>query len=188
MHCEVEGFDEMLLHAVTSINNDEQTLTETQPSTTFAETDDAQVQQHQQEPTPIQETDKSSYSRRFKNLDKDTLLQIEQNQYSASAKKEHKVGTGSSERLASTVDFQTVSVDRLNSSFRQFYAEAQPQHQNITEKALKMPEEQAQEYHKNFLNNVRAAKNRHLKDIGRSIDIVRDTEFKSANSMLSAKV
>lgn len=39
----------------------------------------------------------------------------------------------------------------------------------------------------NIVKNARAAINRHLKDIGRSIDIVYDTEFKSANYMLSAK-
>ncbi|CAC5384775.1 unnamed protein product [Mytilus coruscus] len=190
MHQEVEGFDEMLLHAVTSINND-QTDTETLQSTTFVETVDVQVQQHHQEPALIQDSEKTSNSRRFKNLDKDTLLETEQNQFSASTKKNTKWGDGvfnawCSERLASTVDFQTVSVISLNSSLSQFYAEAQPQ--NITKRALKMPEEQAQEYHKNSLKNVRATINRHLKDIGRSIDIVRDTEFKSANSMLSAKL
>jgi hypothetical protein len=41
---------------------------------------------------------------------------------------------------------------------------------------------------KNTLKSVRAAINRHLKDIGRTVDIVRDTEFKSANAMLSAKL
>ena len=51
-----------------------------------------------------------------------------------------------------------------------------------------MPEIQAQEYHKNTLKSVRAAINRHLKDIGRTVGIVRDTEFKSANAMLSAKL
>ncbi|CAG2203130.1 unnamed protein product [Mytilus edulis] len=185
MHQEVEGFDEMLLHAVTSINND-QTLPV--PSTTSVETVDFQAQ-HNQEPAPVQDSDNTS--KRFKNLDKETLLEIEQNQYSASTKKNTKWGVGvfnawCSERLASTLDFQTVSVDCLNSSLRQFYAEAQPQ--NISKRALKMPEEHAQEYHKNSLKNVRAALNRHLKDIGRGIDIVRDSEFKAANSMLSAKL
>jgi hypothetical protein len=37
-----------------------------------------------------------------------------------------------------------------------------------------MPEQQAAEYHKNSLKNVRAALNRHLKDIGCDIDIVKD--------------
>ena len=51
-----------------------------------------------------------------------------------------------------------------------------------------MPENQAQEYHKNTLKTVRAAINRHLKDIGRIVDIVRVTEFRSANAMLTAKL
>ena len=49
-------------------------------------------------------------------------------------------------------------------------------------------EGQTQEYHKNTLQNVSAAINRHLKDIGRSIDIVRDSDFKPANAMLNAKL
>ena len=39
-------------------------------------------------------------------------------------------------------------------------------------------------YHKNTLKNSRAAINRHLNDIGRSVDIVRDKEFKTANQTL----
>ncbi|VDI08627.1 Hypothetical predicted protein [Mytilus galloprovincialis] len=50
------------------------------------------------------------------------------------------------------------------------------------QRALKMLEEKAQEYHKKSLKNVRAAINRHLKDI------FRDAEFKSANSMSSVKL
>lgn len=51
-----------------------------------------------------------------------------------------------------------------------------------------MPEQQGAEYHKNSLKNVRAALNRHLKDIGCDIDIVKDIEFKAANAMLNAKL
>ena len=51
-----------------------------------------------------------------------------------------------------------------------------------------MPQEHAAEYHKNSMKNVRAAINRHLKDIGRQIDIVKDIEFKSSNTMLSSKL
>ena len=47
-----------------------------------------------------------------------------------------------------------------------------------------MPEPQAEEYHKNTLKTIRGAFNRHLQDIGREIDIVRDKEFKSANRVL----
>ena len=38
------------------------------------------------------------------------------------------------------------------------------------------------------MKNVRTAINRHLKDIGRQIDIVKDIEFKSSNTMLSSKL
>ena len=38
------------------------------------------------------------------------------------------------------------------------------------------------------MKNVRAAINRHLKDIGRQIDIVKDIEFKSSNTMLSSNL
>ena len=41
---------------------------------------------------------------------------------------------------------------------------------------------------KKSLKNVRAVLNRHLKDIGCDIDIVKDTEFKAANAMLNAKL
>ena len=51
-----------------------------------------------------------------------------------------------------------------------------------------MAENQAQEYHKNTLKSVRAAINRHVKDIGRTVDIVRDTEFKYGNAMFGAKL
>ncbi|KAL3889755.1 hypothetical protein ACJMK2_002083 [Sinanodonta woodiana] len=51
-----------------------------------------------------------------------------------------------------------------------------------------MQADQAQEYHKNSLKNVRAAINRYLKDNGKDIDIVKDKEFKNANSMLNAKL
>ena len=90
------------------------------------------------------------------------------------------------ERLQEVPDFKTISEENLNESLRRFYAEAQPK--NLNKRIQSMPENMAQEYHKNSLKNVRAAINRHLKDIGRTIDIVRDKEFKSSNSMLSAKL
>lgn len=43
---------------------------------------------------------------------------------------------------------------------------------------------QTQHYHKNTLKNIRSAINRHLQDIGRPINIVHDTMFKSANRTL----
>jgi hypothetical protein len=58
----------------------------------------------------------------------------------------------------------------VNDQLRKLYAEAQPKH--LVKRAQSMPEQQAAEYHKQSLKNVRAALNRHLKDIGCDIDIV----------------
>ncbi|XP_021357785.1 uncharacterized protein LOC110453244 [Mizuhopecten yessoensis] len=73
------------------------------------------------------------------------------------------------------VDLSSIGVGDLCLKLRQFYAEATPK--------------KGQEYHKNTLVNVRAAINRHLNDIGRfDVDIVRDRSFKSANTILDAKL
>jgi hypothetical protein len=90
------------------------------------------------------------------------------------------------ECLGSVVYFDTISRRELNDQLRKFYTEAQPMHLN--KRAQSMPEQQAAEYHKNSLKNVRAALNRYLKDIGCDIDIVKDIEFKAANAMLNAKL
>jgi hypothetical protein len=80
---DVEGFDEMLLQAVQSIDNHEQ-LNQTEPQTE----QNLQVfaQQHEPEPVPEQPINTTSLGR-FKQLDADALLEIEQNQYSAAKKK-----------------------------------------------------------------------------------------------------
>ena len=55
-----------------------------------------------------------------------------------------------------------------------FYCEARPQ----------VKDQEQQEYHRHTLKNIRGAVNRHLQDIGRNIDIVRDKEFKLANKTM----
>jgi hypothetical protein len=90
------------------------------------------------------------------------------------------------ERLNQVLDMYTVSAAILNENLRKFYAEAQPK--NLSSRTKKMNAEHAAEYHSNSMKNVRAAINRHLKDIGRQIDIVKDTEFKSSNAILSSKL
>ena len=84
------------------------------------------------------------------------------------------------------LDLHTIAAPLLNENLRKFYAEAQPK--NLSNRSKTMPQEHAAEYHKNSMKNVRAAINRHLKDIGREIDIVKDIEFKSSNTMLSSKL
>jgi hypothetical protein len=47
---------------------------------------------------------------------------------------------------------------------------------------------QASEYHSNTFKSIRSAINRHLHDIGRQFDIVRDREFKTCNNILDGKL
>lgn len=82
------------------------------------------------------------------------------------------------------VNFENVDQKNLNEKLRHFYAEAKPKN---TEKRLKsMSIEHANVYHKNSLKNVRAALNRHIKDMGRDFDIVKDTAFRSSNVILDS--
>ncbi|XP_069131278.1 uncharacterized protein [Argopecten irradians] len=75
------------------------------------------------------------------------------------------------------MDLVNVTVDDLADSLRQFYAEARP-------KKTEMSADENQMYHKNTLINIRGAINRHLTDIHRDIDIIRDKQFKKANGVL----
>ena len=51
-----------------------------------------------------------------------------------------------------------------------------------------MPQAQSQEYHKNSMKNIRAAINRHIQDLDRDFDIVRDKGFRKANDILDGKL
>ncbi|CAC5424288.1 unnamed protein product [Mytilus coruscus] len=169
-------------------NTQQQTVTLKDQNTEDLDTADThqpQAEFHQTGHLPIANTS------RFKQLDDEALLDIEKNQYSEATKKNTKWGIGvfnasCSERLQKIVDFNTITEENLNESLRKFYAEAQPK--NLNKRIQSMPENMAHEYHKNSLKSVRSAINRHLKDIGRNIDILRDKDFKLANSMLSAKL
>ena len=52
----------------------------------------------------------------------------------------------------------------------------------------KISDDQAAEYHKNTMRNIRSALNRHMKDIGRLVDIAKDNDFKTSNAMLNSKM
>ena len=69
---------------------------------------------------------------------------------------------------------ETVDEHTLAKRLTKFYREARPQ----------VKEQEQQEYHRHTLKNIRGAVNRHLQDIGRNIDIVRDKEFKLANKTM----
>ncbi|XP_062574457.1 uncharacterized protein LOC134236294 [Saccostrea cucullata] len=190
LQSDVQGFDEMLLNAVTDIQEDQTleavTKTELQPNSS---TEVSHINTNLQPlPDSISEV---TTAQRFKTLQEQDLLEIETNQYSNSTKKNTKWGIGvfnawCMERLNEVLDLHTISAPVLDENLRKFYAEAQPK--NLSSRVQKMPQEHAAEYHKNSMKNVRAAINRYLKDIGRQIDIVKDTEFKSSNAMLSSKL
>lgn len=85
-----------------------------------------------------------------------------------------------SETYGVPLDMTTVSSDELNMKLGKLYCEARPQTNGTTHK-----NKQLQEYHKNSMKSIRAAINRHLSDIERDIDIVKDRQFKQANKLLS---
>ncbi|XP_061190313.1 uncharacterized protein LOC133198205 [Saccostrea echinata] len=77
----------------------------------------------------------------------------------------------SRERRGEEIDFETISATQLNKLLEKFYCEARP-------------EKDGQVYQKNTLKNLRAAINRRLGDLKRSVDIVKDKEFRSSNGVL----
>lgn len=91
------------------------------------------------------------------------------------------------EVFGATLDMQTVDVSTLADHLSRFYCEARPKGKlddgdddgddddNDDDEPL---------YHNNTLVNIRGAINRHLADIPRNVDIVRDKEFRTANGVL----
>jgi len=77
------------------------------------------------------------------------------------------------------LNFEEVSMDELAEKLRKFYCEATPKPAEQRTKTL--PQHQVNEYHRNTMTNIRSAINRHLKDLDRRFDIVRDIEFTKAN-------
>ena len=76
-----------------------------------------------------------------------------------------------------------ITPEALCSVLMKFYCEVKPQ--DPEKRSNTMPEQQANIYHKNSMCNIRSAINRHIQDIGRSIDIVQDPQFKAANRIFS---
>ena len=68
------------------------------------------------------------------------------------------------------VDMEAISSRDLADRLMRFYCEARSKSSEV--------------YHKNTLINLRAAINRHLADLKRNIDIVKDPDFKTANGVL----
>lgn len=86
------------------------------------------------------------------------------------------------EAFSDVLDFKTVSPEVLATKLRRFYCEAKPK--STSKRSEELTDVQAENYHKNSLKSIRSAINRYLQDLKRSMDIVRDKEFKSANHTL----
>ncbi|CAG2253459.1 KCTD1_15 [Mytilus edulis] len=131
-----------------------------------------------------------SCPKRFKTMEENELQSLKENFHQSKATKNNtKWGVKlfqewCLESSGGHTDFNTVTKVDLNNKLRHFYAEAKPK--NTEKRAQSMPQEHAGVYHKNSLKNVRAALNRHLTDINREIDIVKDNEFRQSNVILDS--
>lgn len=83
------------------------------------------------------------------------------------------------------LDFNNINPEELANKLDKFYAEATPKPDQKRSEKMK---EQASEYHKNSFKSIRSALNRHIQNLGRDFDIVRDRQFKTCNSILDGKL
>lgn len=83
------------------------------------------------------------------------------------------------------LDFNNIDPEELANKLGKFYAEATPKPDQKRSEKMK---EQASEYHKNSFKSIRSALNRHIQNLGRDFDIVRDRQFKTCNSILDGKL
>ncbi|KAL5018998.1 hypothetical protein ScPMuIL_004720 [Solemya velum] len=128
---------------------------------------------------------------RFKKVTEDHLKILEESRQSNSTKKNTKWGIKlfqdwSTEVLGSETNFQEVTEEELDKLLVRFYAEATPKQNEKRER--KLGTENAAEYHKNTMKNIRSAINRHLKNLNRNIDVVRDKSFRKSNNVLDGKL
>ena len=86
------------------------------------------------------------------------------------------------ETSGSITEFNNIEKAELNEKLRHFYEEAKPK--NIEKRTKSMLDEHAQVYHKNTLKNIQTTLNRHVKDLNRNVDIVRDSDFRTSNIIL----
>ncbi|XP_056001561.1 uncharacterized protein LOC130048610 [Ostrea edulis] len=123
--------------------------------------------------------------KRFKTATEEDIKMFRDSRQTDSTKRNTKwavkiIQEWSSETFGVEIDFFTIDAADLNSKLSKFYAEARPKIASITTENT--------EYHKNTMKNIRAAINRHLADLERDMNIVKDKEFKSANDTLDGKL
>jgi hypothetical protein len=88
------------------------------------------------------------------------------------------------ETTGSITDLDTIGKADLKEKLHHFYAEAKPK--DPEKRTKNMPNEHASVYHKNTLKDVRAALNRHIKNLNRQFDKVRNIEFRTSNIILDS--
>lgn len=129
--------------------------------------------------------------KRFRSFTENELQEFQDSRQSCSTKKNTKWGIKlfqewHTEVYNEPLEFETAPSDVLAIHLRKFYCEAKPK-ESPSRKEKLLPV-QADHYHKNTLKNLRSALNRHLQDLRRNVDIVRDKEFKSANHTLDGMI
>ncbi|XP_061185494.1 uncharacterized protein LOC133193549 [Saccostrea echinata] len=167
---------EYTLHEVTASTSNNQAMAELTKA----------LEEDQRLPVPISN---EKPKQRFKSLTVEELDEIESKKHSSATKAKTKWGVKilqdwSLEKFGHPLDLQTISREELNNHLRWFYTEVQPKLDSEKENKISQP----QEYHKNTLKGIRSAISRHLSDIGRDFDIVRDKAFKQANGALTGKL
>lgn len=105
--------------------------------------------------------------KRFKTVSEDEIKTFRDSRQTESTKRNTK-WEWSTETFGFEIDFVTIEAADLNSKLSKFYAEARSK---IT------TENTQSEYHKNTMKYIRAAINRHLSDLERDMNIVKDKEF-----------
>ncbi|VDH96563.1 Hypothetical predicted protein [Mytilus galloprovincialis] len=90
----------------------------------------------------------------------------------------------SKETSGEETDLENVSVEELNEKLKYFYAETKP----MTKSNESISHTNPAIYTKHSMKNIRAALNRHFKNIKRDFDIVKDSAFKESNALLDAKI
>ncbi|XP_065924521.1 uncharacterized protein [Magallana gigas] len=132
-----------------------------------------------------------SYSKRFKSVSDAEIQDLKERRQSKATKSNTKWGLNlfqewSVEALGQPTNFHSISAPELNSHLEKFYAEDAPRPNE--KRSQSMTKQQASEYHNNTFKSIRSALNRHIYDIGRQFDIVRDREFRESNNVLDGKL
>ncbi|XP_033725030.1 uncharacterized protein LOC117315013 isoform X3 [Pecten maximus] len=126
-------------------------------------------------------------TKRFRSVTEEELMRNETSPQSKSTYRNTQWGLRifqdwSSDVFGEVTDMENIPIEQLADQLAKFYCEARPK--NVDRRSGSLPVKQAEVYHKNTLINIRAALNRHLQDLNRDIDLVRDKEFKKANRTL----